>query len=58
MIARGSENPKTVMGGDLTLPIPGVMIDNAPGLAIRDALAGGAVVNVTLSAGAFSSPSR
>ena len=26
----GSENPKTIMGGDLTFPIPGVMIDNAP----------------------------
>ena len=44
----GSENPKAIMGGDLTFPIPGVMIDNAPGVAIRDAIAGGAMVNATL----------
>ena len=53
LLEDGSENPKTIMGGDLTFPIPGVMIDNAPGVAIRDAIAGGAVVNVTLSAGSF-----
>ena len=52
-IAPGVENPKTVMGGDLTFPIPGVMIDRAPGLAIRDALAGGTTVNVTLQKGIF-----
>ena len=41
-------NPKTVMGGDLAFDIPGVMIDTAPGLAILDALNGGAAVNSTL----------
>ena len=46
-------NPKTVMGGDLTFEIPGVMIDNAPGLALLAELNGGATVNVTLSANVF-----
>jgi subtilisin family serine protease len=46
-------NPKVVMGGDLSFNIPGVMIDNAPGLAILSALNGGATVNATLSASVF-----
>jgi subtilisin family serine protease len=46
-------NPKTVMGGNLSFDIPGVMIDNAPGLAIQSALANGQTVNATLSAGVF-----
>jgi subtilisin family serine protease len=49
-------NPKTVMGGTATpesLSIPAVMIDNAPGLAILDAINGGATVNVTLAADTF-----
>ena len=46
------------MGGDLTFPIPGVMIDRAPGLAIRDALAGGATVNVTMQKGIFLTEQR
>ena len=57
-IAPGVENPKVVMGGDLTFPIPGVMIDRAPGLAIRDALAGGATVNVTMQKGIFLTEQR
>ena len=51
-----NENPKTVMGGDATpesLSIPAVMIDNAPGLAILEAIEGGATVNATLSASNF-----
>ncbi len=49
-------NPKTVMGGTptaLTQSIPGVMIDNAPGLAILAELTGGATVNATLAGGNF-----
>ena len=49
-------SPKTVMGGTAnaqTLSIPGVMIDNAPGLAILAQITGGATVNVTLSASNF-----
>lgn len=57
-ISPGVENPKVVMGGDLTFPIPGVMIDRAPGLAIRDALAGGATVNVTMQKGIFLTEQR
>ena len=57
-IPPGVENPKVVMGGDLTFPIPGVMIDRAPGLAIRDALAGGATVNVTMRKGIFVTEQR
>ena len=48
--------PKTVMGGtatDLTTSIPGVMIDNAPGLAILDELNAMASVNASLDAGNF-----
>ncbi len=48
--------PKTVMGGtatDLTTSIPGVMIDNAPGLAILAELDAGNPVNATLSAASF-----
>jgi subtilisin family serine protease len=48
--------PKTVMGGTATpesLSIPAVMVDNAPGIAIQDALMGGATVNVTLAADEF-----
>lgn len=48
--------PKTVMGGTttpLTSSIPGVMIDNAPGLAILAELEAGSTVNATLSAGNF-----
>lgn len=52
-LAPGVENPKTVMGGSLSFPIPGVMIDNAPGAAIAAALAAGTTVNVTLSAEVF-----
>ncbi len=51
-----STNPKTVMGGVptiLTQSIPGVMIDNAPGLAILDAITNGATVNATLSDGLY-----
>lgn len=51
-----STSPKTVMGGTATpdtLSIPGVMIDNAPGLAILAELTGGTAVNATLSAGTF-----
>ena len=49
-------NPKTVMGGvatPVTQSIPGVMIDNEPGVAILAALTGGATVNATLSASNF-----
>ncbi|MDX1508498.1 MAG: S8 family serine peptidase, partial [Woeseiaceae bacterium] len=48
--------PKTVMGGTatpITLSIPGVMIDNADGLALLDELTAGNTVNGTLSAGNF-----
>jgi hypothetical protein len=48
--------PKTVMAGvatPVTQSIPGVMIDNPPGLAILAALTGGETVNATLSAGNF-----
>ncbi len=44
--------PKTVMGGtasDATLSVPGVMIDNEPGLALLAELDAGNVVNGTLS---------
>jgi subtilisin family serine protease len=41
-------NPKTVMGGDTTQPIPGVMIDNDIGVALLDQLTNGATVNATL----------
>ena len=47
------ERPKTVMGGtasDATLSIPGVMIDNAPGVALLAELTAGRPVNVTLAA--------
>ena len=57
-IAPGVENPKVVMGGDLTFPIPGVMIDRAPGLAILAQLTGGATVNVTMQKGIFLSEQR
>ncbi len=56
MYTSPATNPKTVMGGTttpLTSSIPGVMIDNAPGVAILAALTGGATVNATLSAGTF-----
>ncbi len=49
-------NPKVVMGVDptaLTQTIPGVMIDNAPGLAILAQLTGGTTVNASLAAGIF-----
>lgn len=49
-------NPKTVMGGTptaLTQSIPGVMIDFAPGVAVRDAILGGAAGSATLAAGNF-----
>jgi subtilisin family serine protease len=45
--------PKTVMGGtasELTLSIPGVMIDNSPGVALLAELTAGRSVNVTLAA--------
>ncbi len=48
--------PKTVMGGAATpktLSIPGVMIDNAPGLALLAELNAGNAVNATLSAASF-----
>ncbi|MEL6870599.1 MAG: S8 family serine peptidase, partial [Pseudomonadota bacterium] len=48
--------PKTVMGGtatDISLSIPGVMIDNEPGLALLAEIEGGAVVNASLSGGTF-----
>ena len=51
-----STSPKTVMGGTATpesLSIPAVMIDNAPGIAIQNAITGGAAVNVTLDAANF-----
>ena len=51
-----NENPRTVMSGDatpVTQSIPGVMIDNAPGLAILAELNAGHAVNVTLSAEIF-----
>jgi subtilisin family serine protease len=50
------DRPKTVMGGTTTpatSSIPGVMIDNAPGLAILAELDAGNAVNATLSAGIF-----
>ena len=48
--------PKTVMGGtatDLTTSIPGVMVDNAVGLAIVEQIDAGETVSVSLSAGNF-----
>ena len=51
-----NENPKTVMGGtadEKTLSIPAVMIDNAPGLAIKAQLDAGNTVNVTLAPDIF-----
>ena len=48
--------PKTVMGGPpspTTLSVPGVMIDNADGVALLDELTAGNTVNGTLSAGNF-----
>jgi subtilisin family serine protease len=48
--------PKTAMGGTataLTLSIPGVMIDNAPGVALLAELAAGRTANATLAAGDF-----
>ncbi|MEM7674981.1 MAG: S8 family serine peptidase [Myxococcota bacterium] len=50
------DRPKTVMGGTSTATtssVPGVMIDNAPGLALGAALAAGETVNISLSAGNF-----
>ena len=50
------DRPKTVMAGtasSTTTSVPGVMIDNAPGLAILAELQNGATVNVTLSAENF-----
>ncbi|MEZ5499783.1 MAG: S8 family serine peptidase [Steroidobacteraceae bacterium] len=47
---------KTVMGGTataLTTSIPGVMIDNAPGVALLAELTAGNAVNVTLSASTY-----
>lgn len=47
---------KTVMGGTttaLTLSIPGVMIDNAPGVALLGELTAGNTVNATLAADIF-----
>ena len=44
--------PKTVMGGtatDITQSVPGIMIDNEPGLAILAQLQAGEAVNVTIS---------
>jgi subtilisin family serine protease len=48
--------PKTAMGGiasDLTLSIPGVMIDNAPGVALLAEVTAGRTVNAALAAGRF-----
>lgn len=50
------DRPKTVMGGTataITLSIPGVMIDNEPGLAILAELTAGNVVNTTMAPGVF-----
>ena len=44
-------NPKTVMGGSaspVTLSVPGVMVDNAVGVALGAEITGGATVNATL----------
>ncbi len=52
----GTENPKVVMGVNptpLTQMIPGVMTDNAPGVALRKQLDKGQTVNATLAAGIF-----
>jgi subtilisin family serine protease len=49
-------NPKTIMGGDATaatLSIPGVMVDNAVGVALLDQLNDGQTVNVRLAANLF-----
>ena len=43
------DRPKTVMGGNLSFDIPGVMIDNEPGLALYGELMAGNPVNATLS---------
>ncbi|MEM8983653.1 MAG: S8 family serine peptidase [Pseudomonadota bacterium] len=48
--------PKTIMGGtatELTLSVPGVMIDNEPGLALLAAIEAGETVNATLDSTAF-----
>ncbi|MEM8547758.1 MAG: S8 family serine peptidase, partial [Pseudomonadota bacterium] len=50
------DRPKTVMGGTpspLTQTIPGVMIDNAPGVALLAAIEGAEVVNASLSGNSF-----
>jgi len=50
------DRPKTVMGitpTPLSSTIPGVMIDNAPGLALLAELQGGNTVNATLAANIF-----
>lgn len=52
------DRPKTVMGGTptpITLSVPGVMIDNEFGVAILDQIIAGEIVNVSLSAGNFTS---
>ena len=49
-------NPKTIMGGAATpetLSVPGVMVDNEVGRALRAELTNGATVNATLSPTTF-----
>lgn len=55
------DRPKPVMGGTatpLTTSIPGVMIDNAPGLALLAEIHAGNTVNATLSAGNLTTEER
>ena len=49
-------NPKVIMGGTATpetLSVPGVMVDNDVGRALRAELANAVTVNATLSATTF-----
>ncbi len=49
VIVYSDDRPLTVMGGDSSNPIPGVMIENAAGLALLAELQAGATVNATLA---------
>ncbi|MEM1263038.1 MAG: S8 family serine peptidase [Pseudomonadota bacterium] len=50
------DRPKTVLGGtatETTLSVPGVMIDNEPGVALLAAIEAGETVNATLDSSTF-----
>lgn len=53
VIVYSDNRPVTVMGGNGSFTIPGMMISGADGEALNTAISGGEAVRVTMSAGAF-----